>query len=104
MQLYQLLMISKLLSKELVYKINNKSLLAGIFLNLLSFLQHQQRLALYSYVTIENHFHLIASTANLSKKIGYFKSFVANYMQQPGLLQVKLIDLCGEAPPPSARY
>lgn len=51
--------------------------LAQIILNSLSFLQHQQRLTLYGYVIMENHIHLIASAANLSKEIGNFKSFTA---------------------------
>lgn len=51
--------------------------LAEIVLNSLTFLQRQQRLILYSYVLMENHLHLIASAASLSKKIGNFKSFTA---------------------------
>lgn len=48
-----------------------------IILNSLNFLQTQQRLTLYAYVIMENHLHLIASAANLSKEIGNFKSFTA---------------------------
>jgi REP element-mobilizing transposase RayT len=51
--------------------------LAEIVLNSLTFLQRQQRLILYSYVLMENHLHLIASAASLSKEIGNFKSFTA---------------------------
>lgn len=51
--------------------------LAQIVLDSLSFLQRQQRLALYGYVLMENHLHLIASAVNLSKEIGNFKSFTA---------------------------
>jgi REP element-mobilizing transposase RayT len=51
--------------------------LAQIVLDSLNFLQRQQRLALYGYVIMENHLHLIASAANLSKEIGNFKSFTA---------------------------
>lgn len=51
--------------------------LAQIVLNSLSFLQLQQRLALYGYVIMKNHLHLIASAANLSKEIQNFKSFTA---------------------------
>lgn len=54
-----------------------KAELAQIILNSLSFLQHQQRLTLYGYVIMENHIHLIASAANLSKEIGNFKSLTA---------------------------
>ncbi|WP_242032371.1 REP-associated tyrosine transposase [Aphanizomenon flos-aquae] len=48
-----------------------------IILNSLNFLQRQQRLTLYGYVIMENHLHLIAAAANLSKEIGNFKSFTA---------------------------
>lgn len=51
--------------------------LAQIILDSLSFLQQQQRLALYGYVIMENHLHLIGSAASLSKEIGNFKSFTA---------------------------
>jgi putative transposase len=51
--------------------------LAEIVLNSLNFLQRQQRIILYSYVLMENHLHLIASAANLSKEIGDLKSFTA---------------------------
>jgi len=51
--------------------------LAQIVLDSLNFMQRQQRLALYGYVIMENHLHLIASAANLSKEIGNFKSFTA---------------------------
>ncbi len=35
------------------------------------------RIELYGYVIMENHLHLIASSKNLSKEIGDFKSFTA---------------------------
>ncbi|HEY7156902.1 MAG TPA: hypothetical protein VH575_23240 [Gemmataceae bacterium] len=41
------------------------------------FLHDQGRLVLYGYVILENHLHLIASSADLSKEIGDFKSFTA---------------------------
>ena len=41
------------------------------------FLQDNQRLTLYGYVILENHLHLIASSPDLSKEIGDFKSFTA---------------------------
>jgi REP element-mobilizing transposase RayT len=50
---------------------------AEIIFNSLNFLQRQQRLKLYGYVIMENHLHLIASAASLSKEIGDFKSFTA---------------------------
>ena len=48
-----------------------------IILDSLNFLQRQQRLTLYAYVIMENHLHIIASAASLSKEIGNFKSFTA---------------------------
>nr|WP_236117055.1 transposase [Hassalia byssoidea] len=50
---------------------------AEIIFNSLNFLQRQQRLKLYGYVIMENHLHLIASAASLSKEVGDFKSFTA---------------------------
>ena len=41
------------------------------------FLQVHARLTLYAYVIMENHLHLIASSPDLSKEIGDFKSFTA---------------------------
>ena len=41
------------------------------------FLHNQGRLSLYGYVILENHLHLIASSPDLSKEIGDFKSFTA---------------------------
>jgi len=41
------------------------------------FLQDRKRLALFAYVIMENHVHLIASADDLSKEIGDFKSFTA---------------------------
>lgn len=55
----------------------SKPELVQILLNSLQFLQAHQRLTLHSYVIMENHLHLIASAANLSKEIGNFKSFTA---------------------------
>ena len=51
--------------------------LVEILFDSLRFLQTQQRLSLHSYVVMENHLHLIASSPNLSKEIGCFKSFTA---------------------------
>lgn len=48
-----------------------------ILLDSLTFLQQQDRLTVYAYVILENHLHLVASSANLSKEIGDFKSFTA---------------------------
>ncbi|MBD2776293.1 REP-associated tyrosine transposase [Iningainema tapete] len=51
--------------------------LAQIVIDSLNFLHRHQRLTIYSFVIMENHLHLIASSANLSKEIGDFKSFTA---------------------------
>ena len=51
--------------------------IAKLLLDSLSFLQNQQRLKLFAYVIMENHLHLLASAAELSKEIGNFKSFTA---------------------------
>jgi REP element-mobilizing transposase RayT len=48
-----------------------------ILLDSWRYLQTNQRLTLYGYVILENHLHLIASAADLSKEIGDFKSFTA---------------------------
>jgi REP element-mobilizing transposase RayT len=50
---------------------------AQIILDSLQFLQKQNRLTLYAYNLMEHHLHLIASSSNLSKEIGDFKSFTA---------------------------
>jgi putative transposase len=41
------------------------------------FLQDQDRLVLLGYVVLENHNHFIASSENLSKEVGDFKSYTA---------------------------
>ena len=48
-----------------------------IILDSLRFLQKGNRLSIYSYVIMENHMHLIASSKDLSKEIGNFKSYTA---------------------------
>ncbi|MFH1006914.1 MAG: transposase [Candidatus Latescibacterota bacterium] len=40
-------------------------------------LREEHRLEIYAYVIMENHLHLIASSEQLSKEIGDFKSFTA---------------------------
>lgn len=51
--------------------------LVAILFDALKFLQDQQRLALHSYGVMENHLHLVASAADLSKEMMRFKSFTA---------------------------
>ena len=41
------------------------------------FLQDEGRLLIYGYVILENHLHLVASSPDLAKEIGDFKSFTA---------------------------
>jgi REP element-mobilizing transposase RayT len=41
------------------------------------FLRQHGRLDVFGYVILENHLHLIASSPNLAKEIGDFKSFTA---------------------------
>ncbi len=43
----------------------------------LKFLQDNKRLLIFSYIIMENHLHLIASSDDLSKEIGIFKSYTA---------------------------
>jgi putative transposase len=51
------------------------------------FLQERRRLQIYGYVILENHLHLIASSGDLSKEVGDFKSYTAR----------RIIDLLIEA-------
>lgn len=48
-----------------------------MLLDSLRFLQEQERLVLYAYVILENHLHLVASSADLSKEVDNFKSYTA---------------------------
>jgi REP element-mobilizing transposase RayT len=51
--------------------------IAQIVLDSLRFLHEHRRLVLHTYVLMENHIHLIASSEQMSKEIGDFKSFTA---------------------------
>jgi putative transposase len=51
--------------------------IAQIILDSLSFMRRNRRITLYAYVMMENHLHIVASSENLSKEIGDFKSFTA---------------------------
>ena len=51
--------------------------IAQMIFDSLRFLQDHQRLTLYAYVMVEHHLHLIASSAELAKEIGDFKSYTA---------------------------
>lgn len=48
-----------------------------VILDSLGFLQKENRLSIYSYVIMENHMHLIASSQDLSKEMGNLKSYTA---------------------------
>ncbi|MFQ5708219.1 MAG: transposase [bacterium] len=69
-----------------------------IVLDSLTFLQNTGRLILYAYVSMENHLHLVAASANLAKEIGDFKSYTARMIidfykasnAEPILRQLKL--------------
>jgi putative transposase len=51
--------------------------IAGIVMDSLRFLHEHQRLRLHGYVLMENHLHLVASSSDLAKEIGDFKSYTA---------------------------
>jgi len=51
--------------------------IVSIVFDSLKFMQNNDRLSIYAYVLMENHIHLIASSKELSKEIGIFKSFTA---------------------------
>ncbi len=53
------------------------SQLLQIIVDSFSFLQKENRLQLYAYVIMKDHIHFIASSHNLSKEVGDFKSFTA---------------------------
>ncbi len=55
----------------------NNPFIANILLDSMRYLQIEQRLKIYAYVILENHLHIIASSENLSKEMGDFKSFTA---------------------------
>jgi len=57
-----------------------------IVLDSLKFMQANGRLTIYAFVILENHLHLIASSEELGKEIGDFKSFTSH----------KIIDLLNE--------
>lgn len=60
--------------------------IANIILDSLNFLQNANRLTLHGYVLMENHLHLVASSADLSAEMRKFKSYTArqciDYYQQ----------------------
>jgi len=51
--------------------------IANIIFHSLRFLQNEKRLSIHAYVLMENHLHLIASSASLEDEMRNFKSFTA---------------------------
>jgi REP element-mobilizing transposase RayT len=51
--------------------------IVSLILESIHFLQKERKFALYSYVIMENHLHLIASAPELGKTVKEFKSFTA---------------------------
>jgi len=51
--------------------------LVEIVLDSWRFLHDRERMRLLGYVIVENHLHLIATSENLSKEVGDFKSYTA---------------------------
>jgi putative transposase len=49
----------------------------SILIDNLKFYQKNNRLKIYAYVILNNHFHLIVSNENLSKTIQSFKKYTA---------------------------
>lgn len=48
-----------------------------IILDSFQFLQKEKRWIIYAWVVMENHLHIVASSDNLSKELGNFKSYTA---------------------------
>jgi len=46
-------------------------------INSWKFLQTQRDVVFYAYIIMENHLHFIASSQEISQKVGQFKSFTA---------------------------
>ena len=59
-----------------------------IILDSWRFLQDRDRLMIFGYIILENHLHLIASSIELAKEIGDFKSYTArriiDHLRQKG--------------------
>ncbi|MBW2090624.1 MAG: transposase [Deltaproteobacteria bacterium] len=51
--------------------------MAGIILDALRFIHGEQRIILHAYVLMENHFHLVGSSAHFSDEMRKLKSFSA---------------------------
>lgn len=55
----------------------SKPWIVKILLDSFQFLQKEKRWILYAWVIMENHLHLVVSSAHLSKELGDFKSYTA---------------------------
>jgi len=51
--------------------------LAGIIIESLKYMHDNKRMAIHGWVLMENHIHLVATSDDLPKEIGIFKSFTA---------------------------
>jgi REP-associated tyrosine transposase len=51
-----------------------------ILLDSWTVLQREKRMTLFAYIVLENHIHFIASSDNLGKEIGDFKSYTARQL------------------------
>ena len=51
--------------------------IVSIIFETLKFMQENNRLTIYAYILMENHIHFIASSKELSKEVGIFKSYSA---------------------------
>jgi putative transposase len=60
--------------------------IASIIFDSLNYLQSKNRLCIYAYVLMENHYHFIVLSENLGKEIANFRSFTAR----------KIIDFLGQ--------
>ncbi len=72
--------------------------LLQIIVDSFSFLQKEKRLQLYAYVIMKDHIHFIASSNNLSKEVGDFKSFTARQIidllkQQKSVNLLRLLEV-----------
>ena len=50
---------------------------AGIVIYSLNFVQQQQRVKIHAWVLMETHFHLVATSANISSEMRKIKSYTA---------------------------
>jgi len=51
--------------------------LAGIVIDSLNFMQQQQKVKIHAWVLMETHFHLVATSVNISSEMRKIKSYTA---------------------------